>query len=286
MKWPDFTMRADVAAVFDFHLPDSLCCARICFSTIRNIASIRPFCFFLMPRFYCPGATFVLHEKCVLPEKARHHAGRVLRMKAGETATLFDGKGMEASGPIAFEGKDGFIVVESLTQSTVESPVRMRLVQALVSPEKTDWIIEKAVETGISEIILVPAARSVTKLTAERAAKRLAKCVDIAAGAAEQCGRAVVPSISFMPLAQALELEDEARFILAPGAASAPKLSGLTSCTFAVGPEGGFDDAEIALACEKGWQCALIGPRVLRTETAAIVFASLVGAASGDLRIV
>lgn len=239
-----------------------------------------------MPRFYCPGATFVLHEKCVLPEKARHHAGRVLRMKAGETATLFDGKGMEASGPIAFEGKDGFIVVESLTRSTVESPVRMRLVQALVSPEKTDWIIEKAVETGISEIILVPAARSVTKLTAERAAKRLAKCVDIAAGAAEQCGRAVVPSISFMPLAQALELEDEARFILAPGAASAPKLTELTSCTFAVGPEGGFDETEITLACEKGWQCALIGPRVLRTETAAIVFASLVGAASGDLRIV
>ena len=119
----------------------------------------------------------------------------------------------------------------------------------------------------------------------ERAAKRLAKCTDIASAAAEQCGRAVVPSISFMPLAQALELEDEARFILAPGAASAPKLSGLTSCTFAVGPEGGFDDAEIALACEKGWQCALIGPRVLRTETAAIVFASLVGAASGDLRI-
>lgn len=285
MKWPDFTMRADVAAVFDFHLPDSLCCARICFSTIRHTSSIKSFCFFLMPRFYCPGATFVLHEKCVLPEKARHHAGRVLRMKAGETATLFDGKGMEASGPIAFEGKDGFIVVESLTQSTVESPVRMRLVQALVSPEKTDWIIEKAVETGISEIVLVPTARSVTKLTAERAAKRLAKCTDIASAAAEQCGRAVVPSISFMPLAQALELEDEARFILAPGAASAPKLSGLTSCTFAVGPEGGFDDAEIALACEKGWQCALIGPRVLRTETAAIVFASLVGAASGDLRI-
>ena len=139
-----------------------------------------------MPRFYCPDATFVLHEKCVLPEKARHHAGRVLRMRAGDTATLFDGKGMEATGPIAFEGKDGFIVVESLTRSTVESPVRMRLVQALVSPEKTDWIIEKAIETGISEIVLVPAARSVTKLTAERAAKRLAKCVDIAAGAAEQ----------------------------------------------------------------------------------------------------
>ena len=88
-----------------------------------------------------------------------------------------------------------------------------------------------------------------------------------------------------MPLPEALELQDEARFLLAPGAESAPRLSGLKSCTFAVGPEGGFDEAEIALAQEKGWQCALIGPRVLRTETAAIVFASLVGAISGDLQL-
>lgn len=238
-----------------------------------------------MPRFYCPDAVFTLHEKCVLPEKARHHAGRVLRMKAGETAVLFDGKGAEASGPIAFEGKDGYIVVEGIRRPANESPVRMRLVQALVNPEKTDWIIEKAVETGVSEIVLVPAARSVTKLTGERIQKRLAKCADIAASAAEQCGRAVVPTIRFMPFAEALELPDEARFLLAPGAESAPRLSGLKSCTFAVGPEGGFDEAEIALAQEKGWQCALIGPRVLRTETAAIVFASLVGAISGDLQL-
>lgn len=236
-----------------------------------------------MPRFYCPEAVFTRGEKCLLPEKARHHAGRVLRMKAGETAVLFDGRGHEASGPIAFEGKDAFITVESVRTIDTESPVRMRLVQALVSPEKTDWIIEKAVETGVSEIVLVPAARSVTKLAGERMEKRLIKCADIAAGAAEQCGRAVVPSVRFLRLEQALALPDEARFILAPGAEAAPKLSGLSSCTFAVGPEGGFEEAEIALAQQLGWQCALIGPRVLRTETAGIVFASLVGAASGDL---
>ena len=237
-----------------------------------------------MPRFYCPDAEFILHEKCVLPEKARHHAGRVLRMKAGEIATLFDGRGHEASGPIAFEGKDAYIVVQNVRDSNVESPVRMRLIQALVSPEKTDWIIEKAVELGIREIVLVPAARSVTKLSGERIQKRLAKCADIAAGAAEQCGRSFVPEVRFMSLSQALDLQDEARFILAPGATQSPKLTALSSCTFAVGPEGGFDEAEIELAKEKGWQCSLIGPRVLRTETAAIVFASLVGAASGDLR--
>lgn len=236
-----------------------------------------------MPRFYCPEAVFTLNEKCLLPEKARHHAGRVLRMKAGETAVLFDGRGREASGPIAFEGQDAFITVQSVRAIDTESPVRMRLVQALVSPEKTDWIIEKAVETGVSEIVLVPAARSVTKLSGERMQKRLAKCADIAAGAAEQCGRAVVPSVCFLRLEQALALPDQARFILAPGADAAPRLSGLSSCTFAVGPEGGFDEAEIALARQLGWQCALVGPRVLRTETAGIVFASLVGAVSGDL---
>ncbi len=239
-----------------------------------------------MPRFYCPDARFVLHEKCVLPEKARHHAGRVLRMKAGDTAVLFDGRGLEASGPIAFEGKDAFIVVGDVHRSTTESPLRMRLVQALVSPEKTDWIIEKAVEAGVSEIVLVPAARSVTKLSGERIQKRLAKCADIAAGAAEQCGRAVVPAVRFMAFDEALKLEDEARFLLAPGAAEPPKLTGLSSCTFAVGPEGGFDEAEIAAADAAGWQCVLLGPRVLRTETAGLVFAALAGAASGDLAFI
>lgn len=237
-----------------------------------------------MPRFYCPDTEFVPNEKCLLPEKARHHAGRVLRMKAGEIATVFDGAGKEASGPIYFEGKDGYVVVRDVRESELESPVRMRLIQALVSPEKTDWIIEKAVEIGVSEIVLVSAARCVTRLAGERIEKRLSKCADIAAGAAEQCGRSVVPKISFMSFARALELPDQARFILAPGAEQAPTLTGLRSCTFAVGPEGGFDDAEIAQAREKGWTCALVGPRVLRTETAALVFASLVGAASGDLR--
>ena len=236
------------------------------------------------PRFYCPQAEFVIGQKTLLPEKARHHAGRVLRMVAGDAAILFDGRGLEASGPIAFEGRDAWITVESIARTANESPVAITLVQAMVSPEKMDWIIEKAVETGVSRIVAVPAARSVTRLSGERLQKRLAHWVETAVSACSQCGRAVVPEIEAMSLARALEIEAQARFILAPGSTSAPKLTKLSSVVFAVGPEGGFDEAEIAQALEAGWQSALIGPRVLRTETAGIVAATLANAASGDCR--
>ncbi len=238
-------------------------------------------------RFYCPGAVFKLHNRCYLPEKARHHAGRVLRMRAGDEAELFDGNGLQAKGPIFFGGADAWIEVTEVTQPQTEPAVHMRLIQALVSPEKTDWIVEKAVEAGVAEIILCPAARSVTKLSLERAQKRLQRTADIAAGAAEQCGRAVVPQISFMKLQEAFALSDAARFILTPATDDTPlKLTGLKSCSYAVGPEGGFDETEIALAVEQGWRCARIGSRVLRTETAGIVFATLLNAASGDMRFV
>ncbi|MDO4938209.1 MAG: 16S rRNA (uracil(1498)-N(3))-methyltransferase [Sutterellaceae bacterium] len=236
------------------------------------------------PRFYCPDTVFTLGEKALLPEKARHHAGRVLRMVAGDTALLFDGKGNEALGPIAFEGKDAWIVVNELRKSETESPVDITLVQALVSPEKLDWIVEKAVECGVNRIVVIPAMRSVTKLSGERLTKRLTHFNDVALSAVSQCGRAVVPVVEFMSLEKALALEAQARFILAPGSTDAPKLTELKSVIFAVGPEGGFDEKEIALALEKGWRAALIGPRVLRTETAGIVAATLANAASGDCK--
>lgn len=234
------------------------------------------------PRFYCPDTVFTLGDKALLPEKARHHAGRVLRMVAGDTALLFDGKGNEALGPIAFEGKDAWIKVNEIRQSQTESPVDITLVQALVSPEKLDWIVEKAVECGVKRVVVVPAMRSVTKLSGDRLTKRLEHWKDVALSAVSQCGRAVVPAVEFMPFAKALELEAQARFILAPGSDKTPKLTDLRSVIFAVGPEGGFDEKEIELALDHGWQSALIGPRVLRTETAGIVAVTLANAASGD----
>lgn len=236
------------------------------------------------PRFYSPDTVFTLGEKALLPEKARHHAGRVLRMVAGYTALLFDGNGNEALGPIAFEGKDAWITVTDLRKNESESPLDITLVQAMTSPDKLDWIVEKAVECGVKHIVLTPAMRSVTKLSGDRLNKRLDHCRDVILSAVSQCGRAVVPTIEFLPFEKVLDLEAQTRIILAPGSTEAPKLTELKSVIFAVGPEGGFDEKEIAAAVEKGWQCALIGPRVLRTETAGIVAVTLANAASGDCK--
>ena len=237
------------------------------------------------PRFYAPQLTFEIGQKAVLPEKARHHAGRVLRMKAGESASLFDGRGKLATGPIEFNEAGAAITVQTIETARNESPVATTLVQALVAPEKMDWIVEKAVELGVTRIVVVPTQRSVTKLTGERLQKRLGHWRDVMISACEQSGRLFVPGIEAMSFKDALEkLQGDRKIILAPSDKNAPQLTALTSVAFAVGPEGGFDGAEIELAKSNGWTCAQIGPRVLRTETAGIVALTLANAASGDMK--
>ena len=240
----------------------------------------------MAPRFYTPDTEFHLGETARLTDKARHHAGRVLRMVAGERAVLFDGRGNEAGGPISFDDKGAGILVEDIRRPETESPLRMTLMQALVSLEKMDWILEKAVEAGVAEIVVFPSERSVVKLAAERLAKRMAHWEDVIVSACEQCGRASVPALAFKQKPQEAFSSKTcpARYILSPGETAAPKLTGLEEVAFAVGPEGGFSEDEIALARSLGWQSALIGPRVLRTETAGLVALSLAGAASGDMR--
>ena len=153
------------------------------------------------PRFYVEVETEALDKalaeqaEVVLPPKAAHHAGRALRLRTGEETVVFNGTGRQWRGRIRFDQDGAYVALDAVETPEVEPPVRMTLVQALVSPEKLDWIVEKAVETGVSEIVLTPAARSVTKLTGERLEKRLQKLRDIAVSAAEQCGRNVVPEI-------------------------------------------------------------------------------------------
>lgn len=220
-----------------------------------------------------------------LPEKAAHHARRALRLRNGEMVTVFAGTGKEWQGTIRIERDAAWVKLSEASEPVRESPVEMTLVQAFVAPEKLDWIIEKAVETGVSKIILTPAARSVTRLSGDRLEKRVEKCRDIARGAAEQCGRNVVPTIvAASSLEEALGMTDAAcRLMLAPGASSPALLDkSMKSIAFAVGPEGGFSDQEIALSVEKAWSPVLLGPRVLRTETAGIAAAVWINTVLGD----
>lgn len=244
-----------------------------------------------IPRFFVPLSADSLDEalskgtEVALPEKAAHHARRALRLRNGEAVTIFCGNGKEWQGTIRIERDAAWVTLDRVAQPLRESPVRMTLVQALVAPEKLDWIIEKAVETGVTDIILTPASRSVTRLSGERLEKRLEKCREIARGAAEQCGRNVVPSIvATHTLEDAFGgIDADCRLMLAPGAQQPARLSpSLKKIAFAVGPEGGFSEEEIQLSVQKGWSPVLLGPRILRTETAGIAAAVWINTILGD----
>lgn len=238
-----------------------------------------------LPRFFLDLPDDFDGPEAVLPPKTAHHAGRTLRLAAGEPVEVFNGRGGLWRGTIRFEADRAFVALGGKAPSTTESPLAVTLVQSFVSPEKTDWIVEKAVELGVARVILTPAERSMTKLAGDRLEKRLQKLAETAKAACEQCGRNLIPEIKAAPnLKAALEAADtDVRLMLAPGAQQpAALLKDARSVAFAVGPEGGFSERELALGDELGWSRALLGPRVLRTETAGLAAAVWAQTIAGD----
>lgn len=238
-----------------------------------------------LPRFFVdrPDADFC--RTIELPPKAAHHAGRALRLAAGEIVALFNGSGRVWTGPVSFDGKRAFVTIGEETPDDRESPVTMTLVQAQVTPEKMDWIVEKATELGVARIVLVPAQRSVTKLSGDRLEKRLEKCRETVRAACEQCGRNRLPEVVALSLKEAFALEGDLKLILAPGAQRGMQTEKPRSVLFAVGPEGGFAPEELQAAEEAGWRPTLLGPRVLRTETAGLAAAAWINALYGDFAL-
>lgn len=229
-----------------------------------------------MPRFYCPpplptGGTFEL------PPDAAHHASRVLRLREGDRVEIFDGIGNECHGVITELGGKR-VVVGEITPGNIsrESPLRVTLAQALSSSEKMDWVIQKATELGVTEIQPLDTERSVARLTAERAAKRLDHWRQVAISACEQCGRNVLPEIhaplDIMAWLQQIKAMPETKLILLPqGAASLHSLEKPHGkVVLLIGAEGGFTEAESDSALHCGFAPIRLGARVLRTETAAV----------------
>lgn len=229
-----------------------------------------------MPRFYCPPP-LPISGTFELPPDVSHHASRVLRLREGDRVQIFDGAGNECHGVIAELGGKRVIVGEiASANADRESPLRVMLAQALSSSEKMDWVIQKATELGVTEIQPLDTERSVARLSAERAAKRLEHWRQVAISACEQCGRNVLPAIQapldIMVWLQQIKGQPDTKLILLPeGAASLhaqPKPPG--TVVLLIGAEGGFTEAESDSALRCGFTPIRIGARVLRTETAAI----------------
>jgi 16S rRNA (uracil1498-N3)-methyltransferase len=227
-------------------------------------------------------------KRIALPEDAAAHLVRVLRMQPGDACVLFNGDGGDFAATIVSANKRGVEAdVGARTEIDNESPLRITLVQGIARGEKMDWILQKATELGVTEVLPVNSDRSEVKLDAERAVKRLAHWRSVVVSACEQSGRARVPDVAgAQPLANVANgLASTRRFLLDPEAADAiatmPALEG--DCVLAVGPEGGWSDRDRAVLQGAGFKGLRLGPRILRTETAGIAAIAALQARFGDL---
>lgn len=222
-----------------------------------------------------------------LPAGVAHHAQRTLRLRDGAPIALFNGRGGEYAARL-LAAREARAEVLGFDPVERESPLRLTLLQSLVTSDKLDWIIEKGTELGVSAFVLMRAARSVARIDAARLANKLEHWRQVAIAACCQSGRNRVPTTRFAgSLGEALAAVEPSmlRVILAPQATQSLGLAtGVLSAAIAVGPEGGFTPQELALAARAGFGAASLGTRVLRTETAGMAALASLQWQAGDLR--
>ena len=222
-----------------------------------------------------------------LDEKASHHLARVLRMAVAEEVILFNGDGGEYRAVIRTINKKNVTVeIVNFSKRHTESPVNLILAQGIARGEKMDFVIQKAVELGVSQLYPVITERCNVRLDQEREQKRLQHWQAIVISACEQSGRNTLPVLH---APQALDewlqtITADRKFVLSPHVASKLDHAMQTPASVAilVGPEGGLSESEVTAATQQGFTTLNLGPRILRTETAALAALSVLQFQFGD----
>ena len=235
-------------------------------------------------------AALVRGARVELQGTAAEHVTRVLRLGAGDAVTLFNGDGADYPARINALRKGAVeVAVLGTSPARAESPLALTLVQGVARSERMDLVVQKATELGVAAIVPVVTARSVVRLDADKRAAKLAHWRGIVIAACEQCGRARLPSLA-EPLGLAAWLAQAPaagmrRLLLAPDAGTSlvQAATGAASVTLLVGPEGGLEESERDAALAVGYLPCRLGPRVLRSETAAVAALSVLQAVAGDL---
>ncbi len=233
-------------------------------------------------------------EVVVLADEDHRYLTRVLRLGVDDTVTLFDGKSVEATaritrvGPRALELK----IEERHAVSAIDRP-HVTVIQALAKGDKLDLVVQKATELGAARIIPVTTARAIQRLDANtlRTMSRRSRWQKIAREAARQSGRLDVPEVegvTALTTAMQASPKDALKLLLWEGARQTTLRSLLPTTppkqiVIAIGPEGGFTTEEVEAARTAGFSPVGLGPRILRTETAALVTLAILGFALGDL---
>ncbi|MDF7667408.1 16S rRNA (uracil(1498)-N(3))-methyltransferase [Orbaceae bacterium ESL0727] len=224
----------------------------------------------------------------ILDENAFNHLVRVLRVKIGETIILFDGSNQITPATITgITKKNVSVKTATTTVENRESPLHIHLGQVMSRGEKMEFTIQKSVELGVNSITPLLSERCGVKLADDRIDKKIQQWQKIAISACEQCGRNVIPTIH--PAVRLDEwcknLPDGLKLTLHPKAQYG--VNGLPLPTrpiyLLIGPEGGLSDSEISMTHDYQFTDILLGPRILRTETAALTALTALQVRFGDL---
>ena len=236
-------------------------------------------------------------KRLVVEGSAANHITRVLRLRSGDLLTVFDGSGGEFGARIEEFRKDSVVVtVEEHRPLDRESPLPLTLAQGISRGERMDWIIQKATELGTSRIVPLFTKRSMVRLDERQAERKLQHWRAIAIAACEQCGRNKLPELAApVDFFDVLPADDSGsmRLLLSPtgnlriedlaevGQDLAPGVR--KGITVLIGPEGGLEEVEQEAALAAGFKAVRLGPRVLRTETAAMAALTIIQRYFGDL---
>jgi len=233
-------------------------------------------------------------KRLVVEGSAANHITRVLRLRSGDALTMFDGSGGEFGARIEEFRKDSVVVaVEDHRPLERESPLPLTLAQGISRGERMDWIIQKATELGTARIVPLFTKRSVVRLDEKQADRKLQHWRAIAIAACEQCGRNRIPELAlpvdFFDMLPA-EASGATRLLLSPTGdlriedlGQDVRQGASKGITVLIGPEGGLEDAEQEAALAAGFKAVQLGPRILRTETAAIAALTIIQRYFGDL---
>ena len=239
--------------------------------------------------FASPGQ--ITETLVTLSDDESHHLTRVMRLGPGAVVSVIDGHGHEyrCQVDVASRSHTTLHILEEIT-TPVESELEVTLGQALVKNDKFDWVVQKATELGVRRIVPLITSHSEVLLSEERGEKRIKRWDRISLEALKQCGRRQLVEIT-SPLSLTDFLtgnKSELRLVLSErGGKSLESIQSErphpASVSLAVGPEGGWESQELAVAVDAGHIEVNIGPRILRTETAAIAAIALAQFLFGDL---
>ncbi|MGD2055654.1 MAG: 16S rRNA (uracil(1498)-N(3))-methyltransferase [Gammaproteobacteria bacterium] len=242
-----------------------------------------------IPRLHIPGQ-LVEGESLALDERTAHHVTRVLRLRCGSLLKIFNGQGREHEAKlVAIRHPEVTVVVGREIPVIPESPLPVMLAQGIPRGERMDFILQKAVELGVSGIQPLWMQRSQSRTRGERLVKRQRHWRAVMISACEQSGRSTLPVLETASDFEAWLSADPVarnRILLHPGGEhSLAELEPLPgSILLLAGPEGGISDAEHTRAICAGFTSVRLGPRILRTETAAMAALACLQLMWGDYR--